>query len=330
MIFDKYLYSKDKILNALYEENQIFLLEALQNDKIDKNLKFDWGEPLLNQVLKYGYGLVFKKMIEKNVDVNQADSEGVTPVMVVGERNKHHFLDDSALNRLDQQNEFFFTLLKQAGADFNRPDNQGVVPLERLINQSLPEGWRGVVPFGYIDDFDTYQSSAELLLKFGADINYKNEKGQTPLFAAVSQRSLKAVTFLIQKGAKIDEQDEKGQTALMKAVQDDSLKDAKFKNGFPVCVSNLLEEDERTIKNVIERRGLSIIDYLLSKTSDFCLKDKRGDDIYSLAMKSSNHAVAKLILNSLKIKMRNQKKQGGPFLGAQHLKFLNQKERGYA
>ena len=52
MLFDKYLYSKDKILNALYEENQIFLFKALQNDKIDKNLKFDWGEPLLNQVLK--------------------------------------------------------------------------------------------------------------------------------------------------------------------------------------------------------------------------------------------------------------------------------------
>ena len=39
MIFDKYLYSKDKILNALYKENQSFLLKALQNDKIDKNLK---------------------------------------------------------------------------------------------------------------------------------------------------------------------------------------------------------------------------------------------------------------------------------------------------
>ncbi len=182
MIFDKYLYSKDKILEALYEENQSFILEALQNDKIDKNLKFDWDEPLLNQVLKHGYGLVFKKMIEKNVDVNQADSEGVTPVMVVSEHNKHHFLDKDSLNQLDKRNEFFFTLLKQAGSDANILNKEGHSALMIAIQK------------GYIQ-------LVRDMIKGDANVLLKNEEGKDAYHFAMKSGDM-AIVKEIKEAAK--------------------------------------------------------------------------------------------------------------------------------
>ncbi len=42
------------------------------------------------------------------------------------------------------------------------------------------------------------------LLSQGADPNYRNVHGETPLFAAVEGGSMKIVQFLIEKGAKVE------------------------------------------------------------------------------------------------------------------------------
>lgn len=61
----------------------------------------------------------------------------------------------------------------------------------------------------------------EKLLARGADINTKNEDGQTPLLSAVANQEERsdAVKFLLNKGADANAKDKNGQTALMLAAR---------------------------------------------------------------------------------------------------------------
>lgn len=64
-------------------------------------------------------------------------------------------------------------------------------------------------------------NSAEAIEKFikqGADVNYKNQYGETPLMKAVNSNDPQLVKIFLEAGANVDSQNFEGQTALMKAV----------------------------------------------------------------------------------------------------------------
>jgi len=55
------------------------------------------------------------------------------------------------------------------------------------------------------------------LIKRGADINFRDEKGYTPLIIACYNNRLETARLLLDSGANIDEGDSGGNTALMGA-----------------------------------------------------------------------------------------------------------------
>lgn len=62
-----------------------------------------------------------------------------------------------------------------------------------------------------------------LLLEKGADLEAKDGHGQTPLVWAVQKSMLEIVDFLLEKGADLEARDNHGQTPLMAAVQKSTL-----------------------------------------------------------------------------------------------------------
>ena len=54
----------------------------------------------------------------------------------------------------------------------------------------------------------------KLLLEKRADIDVKNDDGQTPLIVAVTKGELEIVRLLIKKGANVNAVDDDGKTAL--------------------------------------------------------------------------------------------------------------------
>jgi len=64
---------------------------------------------------------------------------------------------------------------------------------------------------------------AELLLKFGADINKPNFFGESPLFCASMRGRTGVVEFLLQKGANINEVNDHGRTPLSRAISNGKL-----------------------------------------------------------------------------------------------------------
>jgi ankyrin repeat protein len=59
----------------------------------------------------------------------------------------------------------------------------------------------------------------ELLIAAGANVNLKNDQGQTPVFSACFND--RAVSLLVQAGAELNAKDESGRTALMHCVTPD-------------------------------------------------------------------------------------------------------------
>jgi len=62
---------------------------------------------------------------------------------------------------------------------------------------------------------DSNESRVKLLLKnYGADVNYQNTFGQTPVIFSAKINSLKLFTYLLEQGADVFHEDKMGQNAL--------------------------------------------------------------------------------------------------------------------
>ncbi|TCD54659.1 ankyrin repeat domain-containing protein [Alloscardovia theropitheci] len=90
------------------------------------------------------------------------------------------------------------TWLVEQGLDVNIPDYYGCSP---LYTQAT---------FG--------KDTVKLLYELGADIQFANKSGNTPLHAAAEYFRVETVRFLIEKGANVHAQNQRGQTPLSLAL----------------------------------------------------------------------------------------------------------------
>ena len=73
----------------------------------------------------------------------------------------------------------------------------------------------------------------EHLLKEGADINYRNKYGNSPLHIAAAAGSMRLVSVLLKHGAKVGLVDYNGKTPLEKAIRNghNDVADILLRNG---------------------------------------------------------------------------------------------------
>src|SRR5260221_6149163 len=70
--------------------------------------------------------------------------------------------------------------------------------------------------------------NAQLLIKYGACVDQKNKKGQTPLFMAMNNAHFEVARVLLKAGAHINERDKKNNTPLHYAVASERIAEIKF------------------------------------------------------------------------------------------------------
>lgn len=120
--------------------------------------------------LGYYYGL--KKLLERGADPNRCYSNSVTPLMIATEMSYPHFID----------------LLVRHGASPNQADEDGWTPL-LFAAANIDHSMNNLVP------------SAKALIRNGADINHRNNRGQTPLNVALRYGNEPVAAILKNAGA---------------------------------------------------------------------------------------------------------------------------------
>lgn len=144
---------------------------------------------------------MLKYLLTKNVDINEASSMGRTP------------LSKACWNgRID----IVKILCEQKGIIIDCPDKNGRYPLHNAVWGEYG-GRQGKKMNGGISS-DSPQA-AQYLIQFGANVEVKDNEGDTPFMIASSTNGIESIKVLAKAGANVNNVNNKGETALIQAVQ---------------------------------------------------------------------------------------------------------------
>jgi len=165
-------------------------------------------------------------LIENRVDLNNADNEGVTPLMAAAQEGDREAVETLLANNASP-------LQKNAAGedawDTSRRANRQVI--SSLIAESA------TIHALNAEDLESVRES----IRRGSFVNIRNAAGWTPLILATARGDLEAVKEILAHGADANRTENDGWTSLHFAAD----------SGFDKIVDALLENDaDRTIRNV--------------------------------------------------------------------------------
>jgi ankyrin repeat protein len=127
---------------------------------------------------------------------------------------------------------------------------------------------------------------ALLLLKYGADVDYKDIDGYTPLLSAISKEKKKVAKDLIKRGANLNTVNQDGDTPLTFAVTNGDLELIKYmikeskkrKKGAKLQINKRLKEDAALIISFYSGFYF-IFDFLMENGADINISTKNGKTV---------------------------------------------------
>lgn len=174
-------------------------------------------------------------LVDKGVNKEAQDQEGCTPLHRAAERGDNKIIE----------------ILSDGGVNMEAVDDQGCTPFLRAAARANPDILQLLIERGANQDAQTRglpalhwaalngnQANVDFLLENGADIEAKDDKGQTPLHLAaqeklkpltydgevIQQKNLVIIKYLVKnRQAKIDAQDKEGKTPLAIAIECQNL-----------------------------------------------------------------------------------------------------------
>ncbi len=160
----------------------------------------------IHKAVKSGSLADVEMALANGEDVNKQDSEGNTPLIAAARHGDFGIVQ---------------TLVKK-GATIKARNKEGYDALLALANYSMPgkpgtsKNAKPAEPVGIT--IEGHLKTAEFLLNEGADVNAKNDEGNTALILAAQLNKKDIVELLLNKGADVHAANLKGYTALMLAA----------------------------------------------------------------------------------------------------------------
>jgi len=178
--------ASDPLVKAVMDDDlqavQLALLNTANANARDKATRHS----ALERAISNGNREILQVLLWAKADVNSRDSDGQTPLMMIGE---------------DTTSEMIWDLIN-AGAKVNLRDHEGDTAL---------------ISAAEVDNVEALKA----LLDAGAKVNETNNDGETALIAAAQMNLVHNVRALILAGANVNARDKMGRTALMHAIDDD-------------------------------------------------------------------------------------------------------------
>lgn len=266
----------ESLLHSAAKHSQVDISRYLLHNRLDPNLKNYHGKtPFSIACSKMNKSLV-ETFLLYDVDVNTTDELRSTPLhKAVGSPDVTKLLLEHNANSY-AINDFGETPL---GLSYNNPKTlevylkHGVNPnTENKNSQTL---MHSAIANNKID-------IANLLKSYGADINYKDKNGRSPIFYTNNPESIK---WLIKNGVNLNIKDVNGQTVLHKHVQESHINLAKglIKYGADVNIV-----DNRKLPPLAYAKNVKMMELLLSNGANPDIITPKGSTILHQCAAANN------------------------------------------
>lgn len=283
-------YAGDAPLRAAAQRGNPEIVELLIEHGADIQIGKESGErtPLMDAT-DHGHAEIVKYLISKGADIDAADKYGNTAMIIACEKGYtvlvRAFLKAGA--DITKKTKYGDTALVKAIAGKHQP-------IAKMLIKHHPEFDRkealgAAIVAGDID-------IARILLTREVDVNERRFKGGTLLMLAADDPAL--IKFLIEKGADVNAKDDDGETALMKAV-------ASYAKTNLSCVNLLLAKGadinavnstgETPLIMAVKKFNVEMAALLLKKGSSADIKDKKGKSAWTYAFESDSKPMLSLL-----------------------------------
>lgn len=230
---------------------------------------------LLDAVLK-GDQRAVRELLRNRADVNTAQPDGSTALMLAIERNLVEIADllIRAQANVNAANEYGATALFVASANGNIALIRSLLDGKADPNAPLLSGETPLmtaVDNGYLD-------AVKVLLEHGADVNAREARGgQTALMWAAANKSPAIVRLLIDRGADVPARSNGGFTSLLFAAQQGNVESGGILLQAGADVNERSDKDRKTALIVATASGSEEFSMLLlDKGADPNLADESG------------------------------------------------------
>ncbi|MFT6077414.1 MAG: ankyrin repeat protein [Myxococcota bacterium] len=192
----------NRIITVAAMKNEIDIIQLLVKNGADANFENSDGSTALERISH-----IHKLMTWRIEKETIAELEGRNPQRTLDKKEKASKDLFSAIQDKD------LGAVNQAitdGADVNRKHN--------LYSSSVTPIFMAIF---YCNEYsaETSKEIMKALLKAGADANLTSNKGELPLFRAISQNQPELVSLLIEGGTNVNLQDSEGKTPLHKTAE---------------------------------------------------------------------------------------------------------------
>lgn len=264
----------EQLLSAT-RSNDVKTVKLLLENGADVNAKETNGNTALMSAAWRGYVEIIRLLLEKGADVNAKDTKGITALMCAaaqGHTKAVEILLDKDADINAEATNGWDALMFAEVMDMNQTNMSGLNASELLLEKGT--GGINAALMYAANQGDT--NGVVLLLDKGADVNAKNNYGDTLLMQVATTGHTNTVELLLDKGADINAKDSFGKTALMSAARFGNVEIIKLLLDKGANVNAKDNLGETALMSAAESGDTNAVEIVLARGADINAVDADG------------------------------------------------------